>query len=623
MATAVRARRVKTPPPATESEQGSLDIHIPPATRDLKIDYIPRSLIHPDPAQPRVDADAELRESIATNGVLQPVTVRRIPDVFASGSFIADGEVDLGLTCKHCGVRWAELAHLGHFLLVDGERRWKGAEGLVDDLPAMIRDDQELEADRLRTQLVANTGKPLTPIEEAKAFKRMLDLQPGLSVADLAEQIGRPRSTVGERLALMQLTGWTDLLESGQLPVSHAVKALLPMRGMPERYQLELRARMLKHRPEGWTFAELSLDVFVRSAEQDAEVFIYPLKKNSGYGKQPSFNTSHHDDECDCGTAKLGRGTYGGTQRTYCVNPDWWRPLHRKGLAAKKQRQATTAESGPTRKGWIRLPENVPVARSMKGVVVLTDEEGHWAVDRDAQIDPRDLTIDETKLVRIPRDPYRDSWKPINVDRVGTTDTDAVKAAQAIMTDRVQAKREKLTEKLQAQLAEHRAAFAVSGPGSQQLLKIVARQRDFGGDILDLAEVLGLDVPAKIRQGNDWDLGGRVAAWIAKMDESDARKLASAFATCAGRDLKLPHVAVTKYANELSSEISKVRCPWYTTAARKDAKAKKAAGSGKRAKAEDAEEEDVEEDEAIFDDVGLTDDMHDEDEGITEVDDDA
>jgi ParB-like chromosome segregation protein Spo0J len=51
----------------------------------MKVRLITRSQIHPDPEQPRQAADAELRDSIARNGLLQPITVRRIRRSSPSG----------------------------------------------------------------------------------------------------------------------------------------------------------------------------------------------------------------------------------------------------------------------------------------------------------------------------------------------------------------------------------------------------------------------------------------------------------------------------------------------------------------------------------------------------------
>lgn len=129
--------------------------------------------IAPDPAQPRLDADDDLKESIRANGVLQAILVRRHPD---------------GTTAQ--------------WMIVDGERRWRGAKAAgLETIPVRVRSDADDEARRLILQSVANTGKPLTAIEEAKAWKRVQQLT-GMNIAQLTRELGRSKSTVSDRLAL-------------------------------------------------------------------------------------------------------------------------------------------------------------------------------------------------------------------------------------------------------------------------------------------------------------------------------------------------------------------------------------------------------------------------------------
>src|SRR3954452_20462827 len=108
--------------------------------------YLPVDVIDPDPAQPRLAVDAELADSIVQHGVLQPIQVRPHPEVE------------------------------GRWMLVDGERRYRGALGAkLKTIPAQITLEVEDAADRLVRQIVRNEGKPLTPVEEAKAFRRIID----------------------------------------------------------------------------------------------------------------------------------------------------------------------------------------------------------------------------------------------------------------------------------------------------------------------------------------------------------------------------------------------------------------------------------------------------------------
>src|SRR3954469_22150864 len=121
-------------------------------TKDLVEDsvlYIPRNTIHPDPDQPRVKVDDELQASIDSEGIIQAITVRPHPTIE------------------------------DEWMIVDGERRYLGGAHLRT-LPCRIRLDLEEPVNRLITQLAANSGKPLTAIEQARAFKKALDVDPKL-----------------------------------------------------------------------------------------------------------------------------------------------------------------------------------------------------------------------------------------------------------------------------------------------------------------------------------------------------------------------------------------------------------------------------------------------------------
>lgn len=132
--------------------------------------------IAPDPDQPRKDVDEDLAASIAEQGVLQPITIRIHPS--------EQGDV--------------------RFMIVDGERRWRGARKAgLKFIPAIFRSDAMDEATRLIRQSTFNTGKPLSPLEEAKAWRRVQELT-GMNAGSLAKLLGRAKSTVGDRLALAE-----------------------------------------------------------------------------------------------------------------------------------------------------------------------------------------------------------------------------------------------------------------------------------------------------------------------------------------------------------------------------------------------------------------------------------
>ncbi len=154
-------------------------------------------LIDPSPAQPRTHFDEsrleELAQSIRSNGIVQPLLVRRR------------------------GAR---------FQLIAGERRWRAAQraGLVR-VPAVVRevpDDKLLEL-----ALIENIQRQeLNAIEEAHAYKRLIETL-GLTQESVAQRVGRDRSFVTNYLRLLRLPPDIQaLLEAEKLSTGHA-RALL------------------------------------------------------------------------------------------------------------------------------------------------------------------------------------------------------------------------------------------------------------------------------------------------------------------------------------------------------------------------------------------------------------
>jgi ParB family chromosome partitioning protein len=164
---------------------------------------VPLTDIAPDPDQPRVDVDAELEESIKAQGILQPIVLRANPT---------------GAT---------------PFMIVDGERRWRGAQAAgLQELQARIVSSVGDAGDLLLKQLTFNDGKRLTPIEEARAWKRILDAK-GWTVAQLAHTIGKSRSTVGDRMAMLDAPApFQKYFEDGTLSAA-AAPILRPFADLP------------------------------------------------------------------------------------------------------------------------------------------------------------------------------------------------------------------------------------------------------------------------------------------------------------------------------------------------------------------------------------------------------
>lgn len=149
--------------------------------------------ITPNPHQPRRHFDEEelasLAESIRASGVLQPLLVRREP-------------------------------YRG-YTLIAGERRLRAAKlAGLSTVPVIVR--QFSEQGMLEAALVENIQRDdLGPMETARAF-RVLVREFGITQAEVAERVGKPRSSVANYLRLLDLAADVQaLLEEGKLDMGH------------------------------------------------------------------------------------------------------------------------------------------------------------------------------------------------------------------------------------------------------------------------------------------------------------------------------------------------------------------------------------------------------------------
>ncbi|MDX2849346.1 ParB/RepB/Spo0J family partition protein [Streptomyces sp. PA03-3a] len=162
--------------------------------------------IHRNPRQPREffepAALQELADSITRFGLMQPIEVRR------------DREV-------------------GGYEIVAGERRWRAHQlaGLTE-IKCIVTDDDLTVLERFKRSVAENINRAdMTPIEEAKAFRRILDDQEGIEVKDVAQEFGKSSVYVSLRLALLDLTDEVQQhVNSGAIGTQAAVQiaALTP-----------------------------------------------------------------------------------------------------------------------------------------------------------------------------------------------------------------------------------------------------------------------------------------------------------------------------------------------------------------------------------------------------------
>ena len=153
---------------------------------------IPITRIRPNPHQPRKRFGAEelasLAQSISEHGILQPILVTETVDGFQ---------------------------------LVAGERRLRAAQAAgLDRVPAVVR--QLADREQIELALVENLQREdLDPLETADAYRQLIE-EFGFTQDDVANRVGKARSTVANTLRLLDLApGVQAAVADGRLTEGH------------------------------------------------------------------------------------------------------------------------------------------------------------------------------------------------------------------------------------------------------------------------------------------------------------------------------------------------------------------------------------------------------------------
>ncbi len=190
--------------------------------------YVSVDKITPNVNQPRKSFDddslAELSASIKNQGVLQPLLVEKITD--------------------------------DSYVIVAGERRFRAAKiAGLSEVPVIVKSFNEVQ--RIEVALIENIQREnLNAIDEAAAYQYLIQ-KSGLTQEEVAEKVGKRRSTVTNSLRLLQLPDqMKDDIVSGVLTAGHA-RAILSLVNPNDR--MLLRDKIIEK--------ELS----VREAEEEAQ----------------------------------------------------------------------------------------------------------------------------------------------------------------------------------------------------------------------------------------------------------------------------------------------------------------------------------------------------------------
>jgi len=219
-----------------------------PTDEDLLIE-VPVGQIDVNPNQPRKAFDSaaldELVASIKASGVIQPVLVRR---------------------------------YGGAYQLIAGERRWRAARlAGLERIPAIVR--EATDAQSLELALVENLlREDLNPMEAAEAYQKLL-AQFGWTQEELAQRIGKDRTSIANSLRLLRLPEVIQRdLREGRLTMGHA-RALLALDDPGQ--QLRLRDEILA---QSWSVR--ATEDQVRAVERVSAV---PRRPKPGRRRSPEI----------------------------------------------------------------------------------------------------------------------------------------------------------------------------------------------------------------------------------------------------------------------------------------------------------------------------------------------
>ena len=222
---------------------------------------LPIHKVEPNPDQPRQDFDPEelqaLADSIATHGVVQPLTVRELSS--------------------------------GYYQIIAGERRWRAARiAELKEIPAVIieADDRKV----MELALIENLQRQdLNPVEEAMGYRTLIE-EYNLTQEDTAKQVGKSRPAVANALRLLTLSEKVlEMVRNGTLSAGHA-RAVLSLKSVKMQEQAAQK------------IAALGLSV------RQAELLCKNMGKEPAPVKEPTLAVDYVA-ECEKSLSKhLGRG---------------------------------------------------------------------------------------------------------------------------------------------------------------------------------------------------------------------------------------------------------------------------------------------------------------------------
>lgn len=236
-------------------------------TQQIRVDQL-----SPSPYQPRKtmepEALAELTASVATKGVLQPLLVRPAGDGYE---------------------------------IVAGERRYRAALAAgLESVPAIVRELSDQET--LEIAIIENLQREdLSPVEEARAFRQLLDF--GMNQEEVAKAVGKSRSAIANSVRLLALPAEAlDALDQGLISAGHGRAILAKAEGdrlwlLEQILTRDLTVRQAEalQRPTGTAKRDLS-DGRYRELEEDLTRFAGTRVRVLG-GKRGRVEIHFHSED--------------------------------------------------------------------------------------------------------------------------------------------------------------------------------------------------------------------------------------------------------------------------------------------------------------------------------------
>jgi ParB family chromosome partitioning protein len=243
---------------------------------------LPVDSIQANPEQPRTRFDEgrleELAASLTRHGIIQPVVVRPTPG--------------------------------GGYRLIAGERRLRAARMAgLEMIPAIVRDVDEGAG--LELALVENLQREdLDPIDEAHGYEALMEVS-GLSQADVADRVGKNRSTVSNALRLLDLSlEIQELISNGYLSAGHGRAILaageaaaqqklaerIVKRGLSVR-EAEALARGTRKRRKKSTPRRVQTDPILRDVEERLQRLLGTLVRIEKAGDEGTIRIEFYSQE--------------------------------------------------------------------------------------------------------------------------------------------------------------------------------------------------------------------------------------------------------------------------------------------------------------------------------------